>query len=84
MGKIRRRKKERLTRARGRCQVSFASKSLPEALDDQARFKLWCEICNDVFCRMGFERPEDRPFDVTTRISRDWRRGAWAFRRHDH
>jgi AraC-like DNA-binding protein len=46
-------------------KVSFASKSLPEALDDQARFKLWGEICNDVFCRMGFERPEDRPFDVT-------------------
>ena len=46
-------------------KVSFASKSLPDELGDQARFKLWGELCNDVFCRMGFERAEDRPFDVT-------------------
>ena len=46
-------------------KVSFASKSLPGELDDQARFRLWGELCNELFCRMGFERPEDRPFDVT-------------------
>ena len=46
-------------------KVSFASKSLPDELGDQARFKLWGELGNDVFCRMGFERAEDRPFDVT-------------------
>ena len=46
-------------------KISFASRALAENLNDRARFSLWGELCNDVFCRMGFERPEDRPFDVT-------------------